>query len=621
MSPYHSLPARPLDRESGGEICRKMLALGCSVPCSHMGISFTPLLRELEQIWTDIGETQAEKDRMLLELEKECLEIYRKKVDEAANIKARLHQSVAAKEAELATLLASLGELKINSLIPSEKKASSLKEKLAAVSPILEDLRAERDERKKQFTCIKEQLDKISEEISGYNNSSSNLTATDYHEEDLSLRKLTEYQNQLRTLQKEKADRVSKILEYVNEVHSLCAVLGIDFGKTVSDVHPSLHANSLEQSTNIGNNVLEGLEQAINKLKIERKTRYLKLKNLASALSELWNLMDSPYEEKIIFADLTFVAGSSETEISQPGLLTTEIIEQAYEEVERLKTLKASRMKQLVMNKRSELEEICRVNHMEPDTSTTTEKVCALIDAGLVDPSELLSSIESQIAKANKEAASRQDIMDRIGRWLSACEEEIWLDDYNQDVNRYSAGRGAHINLKRAERARVTVSKIPTILDNLIVKTLAWEKEKRVMFLYDGVRLLSILEEYKLTRKRKEEAKRRCRDQKKLQDLLVTEKEAMYGSRPSPRRSTSFRKPSGYPNGNGSMTPTPRRSSIGSPTPELQTPRSYSGRQNGYFSETRRMSTGPLNFVNIRKEDTLSCTSTSFCDSESSSQI
>ena len=52
---------------------------------------------------------------MLMELERECLEIYRRKVDEAANDKARLHQSVAAKEAELATLMATLGELNIDS--------------------------------------------------------------------------------------------------------------------------------------------------------------------------------------------------------------------------------------------------------------------------------------------------------------------------------------------------------------------------------------------------------------------------------------------------------------------------------------------------------------------------
>lgn len=70
---------------------------------------------DVQQIWTDIGESESDKDRMLLELERECMEVYRRKVEEAANAKARLHQSVAAKEAELATLMAALGELNINS--------------------------------------------------------------------------------------------------------------------------------------------------------------------------------------------------------------------------------------------------------------------------------------------------------------------------------------------------------------------------------------------------------------------------------------------------------------------------------------------------------------------------
>lgn len=48
-----------------------------------------------------------------MELERECLEVYRRKVDDAVNAKARLHQTVAAKEAELATLMASLGEMKV----------------------------------------------------------------------------------------------------------------------------------------------------------------------------------------------------------------------------------------------------------------------------------------------------------------------------------------------------------------------------------------------------------------------------------------------------------------------------------------------------------------------------
>lgn len=64
-----------------------------------------------------MGESESDKDRMLMELERDCLELYRRKVEEASNAKARLHQSVAAKEAELAILMASLGELNLHSRV------------------------------------------------------------------------------------------------------------------------------------------------------------------------------------------------------------------------------------------------------------------------------------------------------------------------------------------------------------------------------------------------------------------------------------------------------------------------------------------------------------------------
>ncbi|KAF3966263.1 hypothetical protein ACB098_03G088000 [Castanea mollissima] len=602
-----------------------MLAIGSPTISVRTSTSCNALLRELQQLWNDIGESEADKDRMLLELERECLEVYRRKVEEAANAKARLHQSVAAKEAELATLMAALGELNLNSPIQTEKRSASLKDKLASVTPLVDDLKMKKEERMKQFADINAQIEKISGEISGYSHvNNAMIGSLTLDELDLSLRKLTDYQTHLRTLQKEKSDRLHKVLEYVNEVHSLCGLLGLDFGQTVSDVHPSLQGTSMEQSTNISNSTLEGLEQAIVKLKLERKARIMKVKDIVASLFELWNLMDSPKEEKNCFLRITSILKLSETEITEPGVLSTEIIEQASAEVERLTKLKASRMKELVMKKRSELEEICRMTHIEPDTSTAAEKSSALIDSGLVDPSELLANIEAEIVKVKEEAVSRKEIMDRIDRWLSACEEENWLEDYNQDDNRYNAGRGAHINLKRAERARVTISKIPAIVDNLIKKTLAWEYEKKKLFLYDGARLVLVLEEYKVTRQQKEEEKKKFRDQKKLQDLLLTEKESMYGSKPSPRKSNSFRKPNGYrangngSYGNGSMPPTPRRNSVGSATPELLTPRSYSGRQNGYFREPRRLSTTPLNFVAISKEDTMS-TYASVCGSESGS--
>ncbi|KAG4908759.1 hypothetical protein JHK87_054875 [Glycine soja] len=594
-----------------------MLAIGAHGTNIRTSSTCTALLRELEQIWNDIGETEVEKDRMLMELERECLEVYRRKVDEAANTKARFHQTVAAKEAELATLMAALGEHDIHSPIKMEKRSASLKQKLASITPLVEELKKKKDERLKQFEDVKTQIEKISGEIFGFHSVNNALSSTAVEDEhDLSLRRLNEYQTHLRTLQKEKSDRLQKVLQCVNEVHSLCSVLGLDFGQTVGDVHPSLHGTQVEQSTNISNSTLEGLEQAILKLKIERKTRIQKLKDVVSKLFELWNLMDSSKEERNCFMKITSIVGTSESEITERGVLSTEMIEKASAEVDRLAKLKASRMKELVFKKRSELEEICKLTHTEPDTSTTAEKASALIDSGLVDPSELLANIEAQIIKAKDEALSRKEVTDRIDKWFAACEEENWLDEYNQDDNRYCAGRGAHINLKRAERARITISKIPAMVDNLINKTLAWEDEKKTHFLYDGVRLVSILDDYKLARQQKEEDKRRHRDLKKMQDLLLNQKEAMYGSKPSPRKNNSFRKTNSYrANGNGSMPPTPRRNSLsGGTTSELLTPRSYSGRQNGYFKEMRRLSTAPLNFVAISKEDTMSYAS--LCGSE-----
>ncbi|KAG6486250.1 hypothetical protein ZIOFF_054820 [Zingiber officinale] len=589
------------------------------------------LLEELQQIWEEIGESKADKDRMLADAERECIEIYRRKVDEAGKAKAQLHQSVAAKEAEVAALVATLGEHSFHSM--KDKKPASLRQQLASVISVLDNLRAKKDERAKIFSDMRSQIEKISEEIREYENQQDNTTnPIIIDEHDLSTRKLDEYHAQLRTLQKDKSDRLQKVLEYVNEVHSLCAMLGLDFRKTVVEVHPSLQETSPGKPTSISNKTLEGLAKAILKLKADKKIQLQKMRENMESLYELWKLMDTSEDERRYFVKLARYLDLPEQNVTHTGLLSCETIEQVESEVSRLTKLKVSRMKELVLKRRSELEEECRRAHVEPDTSTETEKTTAMIDSGvflgLVDPSELLANIEAQIIKVKEESMSRRDIMDRIIKWLAACEEEAWLQQYNQDGKRYNAGRGSHINLKHAEKARIAVSKIPAMVDNLISKTFAWEDDRKKPFLYDGmlinyargsqVRLVSILEEYKLTRQQKEEERKRFRDQKKLQALLLSEKEAMFGSKSVPKRSNSLNRK--YANGNGFMTPAPRRISVGSGTPELLTPRSYSARENGYFKETRRLSMAPLNFAALPKDDSMS-TLTSISGSEPESPL
>lgn len=61
-------------------------------------------------IWDEVGESDAERDKLLLELEQECLEVYRRKVDQANRCRAQLRQDIADAEAELAAICSVMGE-------------------------------------------------------------------------------------------------------------------------------------------------------------------------------------------------------------------------------------------------------------------------------------------------------------------------------------------------------------------------------------------------------------------------------------------------------------------------------------------------------------------------------
>ena len=64
----------------------------------------------MQNVWDEVGEADEERDKMLLQIEQECLDVYKRKVDQAAKFRARLLQALADSRLELSTLLASLGE-------------------------------------------------------------------------------------------------------------------------------------------------------------------------------------------------------------------------------------------------------------------------------------------------------------------------------------------------------------------------------------------------------------------------------------------------------------------------------------------------------------------------------
>ncbi|KAK4275396.1 hypothetical protein QN277_018486 [Acacia crassicarpa] len=558
------------------------------------------LLKKLQEIWDEVGESDEERDKMLLQLEQECLDVYKRKVEQAAKSRAQLLQSLSDAKLELSSLQSALGE-KSFAGIP-EDTSGTIKEQLAAIAPILKQLWEQKEERIKEFSDVQSQIQKICGEIAGSLSLGDQTGTPAVDESDLSLKKLDEYQSQLQELQKEKSDRLHKVLEFVSTVHDLCAVLGMDFFSTVTEVHPSLNDSTGVQSKSISNDTLARLAKMVLTLKEDKKQRLHRLQELASLLIDLWNLMDTPPEERRLFDHVTCNMSATVDEVTVPGALALDLIEQAEVEVERLDQLKASRMKEIAFKKQTELEEIFARAHIEIDPEAAREKIMALIDSGDIEPAELLADMDNQIAKAKEEALSRKDILDKVEKWMSACEEESWLEDYNRDENRYNASRGAHLNLKRAEKARILVNKIPALVDTLVAKTRAWEEDHGMSFSYDSVPLLAMLEEYAMLRHEREEEKRRLRDQKKHQDQQHTEQEAIFGSRPSPARPVSVgnKKVIGPRTNGGGANGTPnRRLSL---NPHQNGSRSIV--KDGKRDNNRPVA--PLNYVAISKDDAAS---------------
>lgn len=171
---------------------------------------------------------------MLLEIEKRCLEAYRRKVDGAKKFRAELQQHIAESEVELADICSAMGEQPVhvslerdsksffmdffsvtlsNSLLVGTlvvalyfqfdwKPGGGLKKKLDTIISQLEDMRKQKNERKNQFVEVLQLIQNISLEFTG--DSEDNLYKAVLDGTDLSMRRLEELCKHLHELQDQK---------------------------------------------------------------------------------------------------------------------------------------------------------------------------------------------------------------------------------------------------------------------------------------------------------------------------------------------------------------------------------------------------------------------------------
>lgn len=71
--------------------------------------------------------------------------------------------------------------------------------------------------------------------------------------------------------------RLEKVLEHVGTVQDLCNVLGMDFFRTITEVHSSLDDSIGKEHKNISNDTLSKLDRAIATLNEDKRLRLKKV--------------------------------------------------------------------------------------------------------------------------------------------------------------------------------------------------------------------------------------------------------------------------------------------------------------------------------------------------------
>ncbi|XP_044412582.1 65-kDa microtubule-associated protein 5 isoform X2 [Triticum aestivum] len=122
----------------------------------------------------------------------------------------------------------------------------------------------------------------------------------------------------------------------------MCNMMSLDLKKTLYEVHPSF-------------------------VELER-IKSMSLQDLGGTLIELWSLTDTPLDEQKCFDHVTSLISVSQNTVMPQGCLAHDLIKKVEVEVKRLKHSKASKMKELVLKKMIDLEEIYRSVHMYIDS-------------------------------------------------------------------------------------------------------------------------------------------------------------------------------------------------------------------------------------------------------------
>ena len=297
---------------------------------------------------------------------------------------------------------------------------------------------------------------------------------------DLSDGALQRFANKVTEIEAAKVARVAAVLELVQQCQELIGELAIDAasetGSLDSQIMGSLDDTGAALASiflsatcvGIGASSLANLQARHGQLCEERDARSAYLMAMGEKVAQLWALLSIGEEEQHAFEE------------SLTGGLSEATIKVGEAELTRLEALKATKMTELIENKRAAISALWDATAAtESQRSTFAGFFVADSPGAFTD--ELLEAHESEIASLEKRLETMQPLVQLWDKYEQAVVARAELEELQKDKDRLK-GRNSSKQLKIEEQMAKQIKQLPKLMDAMKKEVSAWEAAEGATF-------------------------------------------------------------------------------------------------------------------------------------------
>ena len=425
---------------------------------------------EVTHIWDDLGLTAGEKEYAV-----ECLkeEIKQIKQDYLESLKARRDQIIANIKRRKTTLVTIIHSVKkpeeINeSEIEALATKGTLRERSAELDAATKLYIHEYEKASEKFISVKVQTDELFNKLGYTAEERGEFNEIGY--EDLSDERLERFYDKKAELDQEVSKRIELLGRNEEKIKEILAELDEKMASNIQEI--------FEKSI-IKVEAFDAMEKYFDELQAIKHARHSKYVELAGKLSNLWELFETPDEEKRKF-------------ISNHQKLSTQSLQECFDEIQRLSQYKIDQLPSLIKRALERINEACIFLHKSPEEEEELLQSVEDLKDNQQDYFEALNELCMQI---QHEIALATPILKMIEQ-----REEIKqaYNEYVQNENESKKGElskenDIQLNIKADKAQRRYKFVLPRLERKLYISLLEFKHATGYDLTYDGVEYINII--------------------------------------------------------------------------------------------------------------------------------